>query len=612
MTRKEIKTLIDKKRKELSFPYEKSDDYYYLKQFLEHNKCSKVADFLNIDVCEFTKCLYFVKVKDKSIDECCSKIDSFLPYILKNFGEEDLNNFMNMSLTFYKDGEIKKIIEYFEENSLIKSNLLFRTIYPGNSENRKLVKKIKKLDNLNDMAISEFFKLLSSEHDICLDLMNFIKAIKVMEKIGKDLDITLDEFASSTKERDRDDTSSKECLYMNTLFNNLCKISRFVNEVENEEVRYNKNQSRELSGLDIAEKLLFAALDGGEITDARQIIKTVKDEELRCDFLRAIYSHNMMEYEKIENEFEILSKSAKTEYQALLRDYNISVDDNLFSLIRQNSLEDVSQILEIISKICIDDRDMIKILVNTNLKSVMIVKGYVDIGVLSKNFLQNNIDIFYISSSKRTLLQENIKVLNSYGVSPSLFRNSIDILLADSPILKKGMTTLLEYDLIKSIRTASEYGFILDEELGTKIDKFVELGYENSLEENLSLLNSSKLKRLEVLKAMGMNEVSTKELEKALNGTFIIKDNELDDYIPSVVKYKDRIIMGDSAELLTGYKSGFRAYNINGVIISSNKVSKLVNEGYDLYDALFSNLNLSEDEYELVMEGLSQKKIIKR
>lgn len=616
MTKEELKKLIDLKRKEISVSYEKPDAYYYLKEFYDNNNCNKAADFLEIDVCKFIKCLYFVKAKDKSIEECKKTIGSFLNYFINKYDEEDLDNFMNMCLTFHSDGVLPKIIEYYEENRLIKSNLIFKSIYPNNKRYRKLIEHLKKDNDFHDGAVLEFFKFLLADYDMCLELMSFVKAIKVMETIEEDLDMMLGDLDYSVKEKERNrelNARLKKYLYMNKLFSDFNKIGKFVNNVETFEIHYNKNQARELSGLDIAERLLFSALDSDkEITNARQIVKTVKNEELKCDFLRVIYDYNMKEYEKLEKEYDALSKNTKVEYQALLGDYGISVDDNLFSLIRQNSLEDVQEILKIISNFSIGEKDIIRILVNANLESMIIVKNYVDAGILSNDFLQNNIDVFYTDSVKRNLLEENMKILNSYGVNPGLFKNSVNILLADSKALKKGMAILFEYYLVKSIRNIREYNFILDDELSSKIDKFIELGYENSLEENLSLLNSDKIKRLEVLKAMGMTGLSTVEIEKVLNESFFIKDSELDDYIPSVVKYKDKIAMGDSNSLLNGYRSGFRTYDINGVLISSNKVTRLLNEGYDLYVALFSNLNLSEDEYNSVLEGLSQKKIIKK
>ena len=48
------------------------------------------------------------------------------------------------------------------------------------------------------------------------------------------------------------------------------------------------------------------------------------------------------------------------------------------------------------------------------------------------------------------------------------------------------------------------------------------------------------------------------------------------------------------------------SYSINGIIISSNKVKRLLEQGYDIYDALFYNTLLSEDEYSQITENIKQ------
>lgn len=615
MTKEEIQALIDKKKEEILVPYEKNEGYDFLRSFIDNNICVKPRDFLEVNMNDFVKCLYFLKMKDsKTFSECSAIMDKFMTTLLE-LDEDELDYFMNMSITFHNDGELDRVVEFLEEDTVSKSNVMIMKIYPVDVSMKRVVVSLRKVNENHNYALSDFFKLLSKEYYVILELIGFVKARKVMESIKEDLDYIVRMLPFNVRKKDKErqlDAKFKEYLYMKRIFGEFNRISKYVNGVDNDEIKYNRNQQRELNGLNVSVTLLMKALDNDEITNAREIVRTVKDETLKKVILKVIYDHNKRYYDKLEAEFNILSKNTNAEYQVLLLDYGIKSDDNVVRLIRHNSLEDVRSILLSINNIVPSNKNKLRVLVNGNVDSVALVQNYINMRVLSLEYIQENSDIFYQDSWKMNLLRKNVALFNTFGVKASLFKNSIDVLFAKTEVLERGLLTIARYDLIKGIKTTSEYGFLLDEDLSLKIDKYLELGYENNLEDNLFLLNSNNIKRLEMVKAMGVEINDTSEIEKILDGSFFIKDMDLDEYIPSIVPYKDKVDIGGNAEVLVDYKCSSRTYNINGVLISINKVSKLLEEGYDLYDAIFSNSNLSEDEYNSVIEGLSQKKIIKR
>ena len=56
---------------------------------------------------------------------------------------------------------------------------------------------------------------------------------------------------------------------------------------------------------------------------------------------------------------------------------------------------------------------------------------------------------------------------------------------------------------------------------------------------------------------------------------------------------------------LEEYRDGLRTYNINGTLVSINKVNRLLEKGNSVYNALFSEMPLSIDEYNGIIKELT-------
>ena len=134
------------------------------------------------------------------------------------------------------------------------------------------------------------------------------------------------------------------------------------------------------------------------------------------------------------------------------------------------------------------------------------------------------------------------------------------------------------------------------------IDKLIELGYENYLEEDLNLLNSDKLLRLEALKAFEVEISNKEELDGVLTRKFYIADEDLLDYLPGSIILDNKVDL-DSVNL-DDYRDTSRAYNINGTLISINKVNRLLEDGNSIYNAIFSEMRLNKEEYDSIISYL--------
>ena len=147
----------------------------------------------------------------------------------------------------------------------------------------------------------------------------------------------------------------------------------------------------------------------------------------------------------------------------------------------------------------------------------------------------------------------------------------------------------------------------MNKELVLKIDKLIELGYEYFLEEDLNILNSNNIKRLEVLRVMNYDLESKEELFNILNtDKFYIEDTKLDLYIPNIIPYKEHIEL-ETDFSLDSFRNTSRTYSFNGILISIPKVNRLKNQGINIYDALIYNVNMSDEVYELFSNALVVK-----
>lgn len=615
MTRLELTDLIDNKKKSLQRPYPKGAAYDFMKDFVKGKEFTDPLDFYNADITKFIQSLYYIRCNRTDISGTNKKLNEFLPFLLE-LDEDSFCEFMNMSINFYKDGELPKIIEYFDEENFIAAKILLSNIYPNNKEDRKFVERLRKISSIKrNNSLATFFRMLNREYKTLLDLMSLLHVYKAIEKIKKRFDSS--EVYSSKGKLSNEDRKQQ----LNSILDNLVdmkevnkdysKVFNFVADVLKKEEKYKRNNEREIERIDKAVNLLDEALTKDEVVNPSNIIKGIKEEELRFAILSVIYNHNMIGYEKLEKEFQILSEDGGMDYQLLLEKYNLTSDENFVASIRHNSLNDVESILDFVTGLNFEDNQVISILQRTNLTIVEQIKKFINNGVFTVNFLDNNMDLFYINSPKFNLFMDNIVVFNRYSINPSMFKSNEDVLLEDTRVLDGNLEVLAKYDLLEGMKNVLNFEFLTVNDLCVRIDKLLELGYEQILKNCLELLNFSNFKRLEVLKAIGVTDLSLYDVLNTLNGKFFLDEDSLDDYIPSIVKYRGEIELNVEDTDLEGYKVSDNVYSINNVLVSRQKVLRLLELGYSLYEAIVSGLNLSAEEYELLSLELGQLKMLK-
>ena len=205
-------------------------------------------------------------------------------------------------------------------------------------------------------------------------------------------------------------------------------------------------------------------------------------------------------------------------------------------------------------------------------------------------------------------------MLKEQEINPRNFEETQIIFISDPSIVQRNIEFLKAYSFDKSIIKGIDYRFLLNENLLEVLDLFIELGLESFLEEDLSILNYYKnINRIRAMKELNIPITSLDELKEILTtDQFLLSDEDIMKYVeqidPTSIKMDD---IPDEMPRLKQFEST-RTYNINGVILSKNRVQRNYCESkYDeeienklMYSILHTSI-MTQTEYETVKQSLT-------
>ena len=183
-------------------------------------------------------------------------------------------------------------------------------------------------------------------------------------------------------------------------------------------------------------------------------------------------------------------------------------------------------------------------------------------------------------------------------------------------LVKRNIDSLEEYDLLKYLKKTTNNIFVSEENLTERIDGLLELGFESKLKEGLDLLNYDldSIKKIKLCIELGVN---INEIDSMLvNGLSNIPNDSLSDYLYSAVEYNkpvsDLVKSKDEfLDSLSEYEDGKRLYNIDGVLISKNKVKRAFSKidtnqvsTSTVYDIITANTILNDSECERIVSTI--------
>lgn len=449
---------------------------------------------------------------------------------------------------------------------------------------------------------------------LIIGIIGSVVAMKLLiendESIKQQLEVAnRNGFKIKEKEKNRQlDKIYKNAFLTDELRGCFANINNHCSELEKKVKREERDKSRKIRAYEDFINSLTKMFNNDEITNYESIIKKIPNDEIKIDFLKLVYQHNKVFYEDLNSTYEELSKNSTIHFLALLKKYNISKDEIDLSKVMRNKYDDVEESLSILAFMGFDKDIIIKAIQISNLDTINYLKMLRARGVISNEGFRLYPDLFDPNSAIFYTLNQNIKTLGKYKINPAVFVNNINVLLECN--LENKLSILEEYNLIKSMKNNGDYSYLIKENLVSLIDKIIELGYENFLVGDLTLLNEDNWDRIYLLKSIGEEVTSKADLLAVLrDNSFMVSNSKIDKYISNIVPYYD---FKDDVDITTlnNFKGTERTYNINGVIVSKNRFIRNCKKNKN--DSVLKNLVYggiySKEEIESMIKSLKESK----
>lgn len=548
--------------------------------------------------------------------------------IYGNKSKEEASEIVHaLNLNSYKptDAELARVIDilmYLKAHNVLdsaKTYLLERNPF-------KIIKAWRKIDSvdeaqnlimeLKDISIKfkidleVLIKLVNSDTETFLDVASI--ALDIKEK-NCDFSVAVAKRMTYRLIGARNENSSvfsrKIKPYRIGLTEAKDKVKKYIEKLDADEKSYYKSTKLEKYHNEAALELLEKEIKKKEITNVRALIKKIQDPKIKEIILLIVYKHNLSYMNELKEEYDKLLSNSTTRYISLLNEYGITIDENNLGSINHNSIDDLNIILSILKNIALPDYLYLNVLNITNLETSKEIKELTIKGYITGNVVLNNIDIFNKNNNLLNILKTNIQLFNNYQINPTIFSDIEEILFINSSLLDKNLKILENYNLIKSLKNSNNYNFLLNIDLAKLIDKYLELGYESLLEQDLDILNYQDTRRVEILNNMGIILEKDEFIDMFEYNKFFIPDEMLNGYINDEIKVEGNFNI--TLEELLEYRKTTRTIEINGILISINKVINALNNKKNMKEAIFTNMNIDIDTYKEIEAELKGKEYIK-
>ena len=364
-------------------------------------------------------------------------------------------------------------------------------------------------------------------------------------------------------------------------------IRKYYEKKEQEQKAKRRSYTKQQEAYEVLEKEIYNAIrKGEEIQNIDKLIAKIPNEEIRIQALTVIYLHNKTIYDKATEEYKKLTANQSSRYQVLLEKYGISPESYEVGTVMSNSIEDLELMLARLVNLNITiPKELLKIAQSSDLETVENYASLAEKGVITTILLLSHPNLFNPTSKEYENIMRNIALIKERKLNPFAFKASEEVLITPHKTFRQGIDTLAEYDLQSQMKSGMNYTFLTYKNLQQGIDVLLELGLEETLVQDIEILNyASRFKRLQLLKTLNM-PISTKEeiMEVLTSNKFFIPDSEIDNYIynASVHNIPSRVVLltepkkkNPDITKLEEYESTERTYNFNGVIASKNKVKR--------------------------------------
>lgn len=595
---------------------EPNEENGFFEEFSSSLSLNVIDNLTKLDVLDFVKAYFLVYSKNKSYEDITAVIEEISPFF-----EHKLK-----SISFFR--LVEDIVEL--KNKVLKDDLI--KLINGkskkllNSDDEKRVLMIKKIQKLENTKLQKFIELCYEDTETvgetCSLLITMYNVRHVRQRFEAE-EIRLNGMTNKEKELLKELVKKAEKDLFEFKFKSkdieesIDGIRRYASDVISEEKARKRKIKKNFSNYTYIESWIKRFKHNQEITTIPDEVMQLDDEELQKQILERIYNNNMSIYTQIEKKYNDLSSNSYNKYSLLLEQYGIDISN--YNIDITNDINDVKKILKLVSSLNIKSPHKIVEIINTSkLEIVESINNLVKKGYIDNEYVNNNINIF---SDSYIDLISNIEEFKKEGLSLSSISKLKDSLCEDSDTIQRSIAVLKEYGLFSSLGDCSSSIFLNNEQLEQKIDKLLELGMEQFLKEDLSLLNYEDSVYDKILLAYKLNIPieDTNSLHNILSTSFIVSDDDIDTYLFNVSRksldsLEDiNINKDDLLELLEKKQSSENVYDFDGVLISKNKMSRNLENSDDeiplktVILCMIDDKILDTDELEKITKSLYPK-----
>jgi len=505
-----------------------------LARIIKENTISNLSSNSKFKISDLLLAAAIVGDKYENIDDVIETFE-FFEDLLNAMTEDEIRSLYIIISTAKRENKVEDLLAKMK-----------KTEQTGIFKAKKMLSSF--LFDKKQFEFTEILKvLLIADEDlfqVTIPVKKFMDIITQFNSEEEEILNTFDFINSKMKKSARKDFNSmlKQEFNFNRFYQDIKKINDYYTLIEKENSKQLRSNTKEANQLSQLKKILLDSKDKKEIVNISTIINLVPIE-LEEEILRYVALKNQTYYDELETEYKKVSENSINNYISLFNTKNINFNSypkeqqQLLLNIEFSEIEEILKFLELIEYPI--NKNVIYIILNTNVKIINTIKEYVKRGILTYKFVCENIDIIFdseptINKSVFKILSANINTLIDANINIiGLDENSLDVFLTDPILLKNNLDIINNYNINIKTRNLKDYSFLKEENLEEKITKLQKLNV--NINKNINIINSDYniVKRIEICLNIGLDIYEDGQIkEEILNkDLFFIPDELLDNYL---------------------------------------------------------------------------------
>lgn len=543
-----------------------STELSFLRLFVSSNSVSDIESIGQIDECDMFLA-YLLEESNVSYEILKEKIDLIRPLVndpnmtrrnLRNVFSGIIANFNYSGSTdaAIKDtavGKVKKALNNRKLTEVLKKNNISPECLPGANAFSALVllvtSDIISGHDFDEEVENDIGEELKSRLDMFSDAFSLMSMIKGAKETcnGTNPSVALVDENNHVLTINDENITKKDKKYINKQVSKMKEyqdiksaFNRILGYYRNHETHLNrvvKDRNKKAQQYRNFLLSLQSIPSNEEITNYHKTLEFIPDEDLKLQFLKCIYEHNLSYYQELEEEYKRVFTKEKSLYNKVLSEYSLPNNTEFLNdIIIKYTLDELREALESLKRINFTDKELVcQALSISSKETITFLSSLTEKQIIPVAFYKDNLSIFSNESPTRHTVLENINSITSSGINPRYLYEYTDILLVDNDSLQERIDLMNDEGLLNSIKKDSDISFFKTPDLAKRISVIKRTTHMPSVIEDIDLLNASstRWKRVLVMDTIDMS-VSKEELSAFLEkDDFFIPDSKLDEFIPS-------------------------------------------------------------------------------